>query len=520
MTTPTRKQALPRNTKLTTPRSSTTRPKTAAPADAPAALDDAAIYKLAPRLATSGPHRGKLRPTKTFLGGGLYVLTTLSGAHSFRFPYSDPSGKPQTWTLGVHGPELSLSQARAEHKRIREQLGKLVPAEELREVARVARGDGRSFQAEAQSWLDAMRPHWSARYHDQVTSMLTRDVFAPKGVAHPLGSRALATITPPMVLKCVQRVEQRGAVDAASDLCAVIAKVFSRAVNLGSGGITTNPASDTHKELVKRTRSHFDAAAPDDLPRVFADIREREKSGELRRLAALALKLMIHTCVRTDTLRHTRWDWIDFDAREIRYPDKTPGLCKANDMPDAPDYVVPLSEQALELLAEIEKLSEHSELLFPNRSEPWRPCSNGTWLVALKRAGWTGDLDKDDPEYRPNLTVHGFRSTFRTIAGHDWASTRQREYAIEVQMDHQLDDDTLKQLKPYLRAGGTYRELFPEQRRELMNWWSAHLAKCEAMQPKARVTRQKRDTAKGGRASNALMQARKAREAAASRSEV
>jgi integrase len=507
---PTRKHAPKRIPKLATPRASAAQP------DAAGDWDDARIAALKPRRETEGKHRGELRPVKTFLGRGLFVLTTESGAHSFRFPYVNAKGKPATWTIGLHGPDLSYQQAVDEHARIRDQLEKKTPVAELRDARRSAKGDGRTLKDEIESWLAVMRPHWSPRYYAGVSSMLMRDVIAPEGVAFPLGSRRLVDIESPMVLKCVQRVEQRGALDAASDLTAVLKKIFARAKAAQSGGLTSNPAEDTHTHLAKRgKRTHFAALEADDLPRFLADIREREKSGGIRKLAALAIQMMVHTCLRTDTLRHTRREWIDLDAREIRYPHKTPGLCKVDFAEGLePEYVVPLSDEVMEILVELESVSGHSPLLFPHRSNPEKPCSNGTWLKACNEAGWTGELDKTDPDYRPEITVHGFRSLFRTTTGEGWGTTRQREYAIEIAMDHGLEDDTLKQLKPYLRKAGTWRGLFVDERHDLMRWWSAYVAKAATASPVKVVQRPKRDTVRGGKAANAILRARREREQA------
>jgi Phage integrase central domain len=513
-TTKTTKTRATRNEKPATPPDASTLPEVEG-----ALLDDVAISLLRPRMETVGKHAGTLRPTKTFLGkSGLYVLTTKTGKHSFRFGYTDADGKPQTWTLGLHGPQLSRAQAEQRHAELLPELRGVAKstAIEIRAEVDASEGDGRRFDDEALDWFVAREKSLSPRYAKQVRRSLDKDILPA------LGRMKLKRIQPPHVLAVCKTVEQRGALDVADDVRRIISMIFKRAKNHGKSGVLVNPAADTHEELTKRKRSHFAAAMPGDLPRLFADIRDFAAAGKIVRRTELGLRLMLHINVRTDTLRHTRREWVNFETREIRYPTETPGLQKHDFGPDGPDYVVPLSEQSVALLREIMRMSA-AELLFPHRSEPWRPCSNGTWLVALKRMGWDGELAKSDPNFRPNLTVHGFRSTFRTICAHEWADKRAQEYAVECQMDHIIDDEELEQLQPYLRVGEGHRGAFlqsmevaedgkrgPGPRVHLMTWWSDYLDRTERTAP-APVERGKRDAAKGGRAAQAVLADRRKR---------
>jgi integrase len=50
-------------------------------------------------------------------------------------------------------------------------------------------------------------------------------------------------------------------------------------------------------------------------------------------------------------------------------------------------HVVPLSEQALEVLALLKQLNGNSELVFPGERDPEKPMSNMTILEALRKNG-------------------------------------------------------------------------------------------------------------------------------------
>jgi integrase len=94
--------------------------------------------------------------------------------------------------------------------------------------------------------------------------------------------------------------------------------------------------------------------------------------------------------------------------------------------------------------------------VFPSPAKTGAPLSDMTLAAVLKRMG------------RGDLTVHGFRSTFRDWAGEATAHPRE---AIEAALAHRLQD----------RAEAAYarRDLFAK-RRKLMEDWAAHLAHAEA----------------------------------------
>src|SRR5262249_15904357 len=114
------------------------------------------------------------------------------------------------------------------------------------------------------------------------------------------------------------------------------------------------------------------------------------------------------------------------------------------------EHRVPLSAPAIAILEDMAKLRD-GEFVFPG-AKRGRPLSDMAMLMLLRRMG-LGDL-----------TVHGFRSTFR-----DWAAERTnfpREVA-EMALAHVIDDKT----EAAYRRG----DLF-QKRRQLMNAWARHCA--------------------------------------------
>jgi hypothetical protein len=103
--------------------------------------------------------------------------------------------------------------------------------------------------------------------------------------------------------------------------------------------------------------------------------------GEASTLAAL--RLLMLTAVRPGELRGARWAEIDADAAVWRIP--------AERMKMKAAHVVPLSRQALDVLAQQRAISGERELVFPSPFYPGKPLSENTLNSALARMGYKGE---------------------------------------------------------------------------------------------------------------------------------
>jgi len=114
-------------------------------------------------------------------------------------------------------------------------------------------------------------------------------------------------------------------------------------------------------------------------------------------------------------------------------------------------HIVPLSKQAMVVLAELKKHTGNRKHLFPNQHNPVKVMSENTILFALYRMG-----------YHSKATGHGFRATASTILNeHGFNSD-----VIERQLAH------VERNK--VRAAYNHAEYMPE-RRKMMQWWSDYL---------------------------------------------
>ena len=115
--------------------------------------------------------------------------------------------------------------------------------------------------------------------------------------------------------------------------------------------------------------------------------------------------------------------------------------------------IVPLAEQAVEILADLKPLTGRGEYVFPGIRSQTRPISNNTLNAALRRMGFTKD----------QMTAHGFRAMARTMLEEQIGF---RYELIEQQLGHMVRD-------PNGRAYNRTKHL--AERATMMQSWADYL---------------------------------------------
>lgn len=179
---------------------------------------------------------------------------------------------------------------------------------------------------------------------------------------------------------------------------------------------------------------HHAALPYPEVGRFMADLRAR--SG----MAALALEFCILTAARSGEVRGATWSEIDLQKGEWIVP--------ASRMKAAKEHHIPLSPRALEILRQV-PVGTKGDVIF--KAPLGGMLSDMTLGAVLKRMS----ID---------VTVHGFRSTFRDWAGETTSFPRE---VIEHALAHRLKD----------KAEAAYaRGTLILKRRKLMEAWGAFCA--------------------------------------------
>jgi integrase len=188
-----------------------------------------------------------------------------------------------------------------------------------------------------------------------------------------------------------------------------------------------------------QTVEHHPALPYPDIANFWSDLKQQQGVGPQ------ALRFTILTAARTDQTIKAHWSEIDLDngvwtIRAQRMKGRR-GVER--------QHRVPLSKQALTVLYEQWKATRGEGYVFPGQ-RPTKPLSNAAMAKVLVRMG------------RGDITVHGFRSTFR-----DWVeeTTNYAGTVAEAALAHVVGD----KVEAAYRRG----DLF-EKRRKLMDAWARY----------------------------------------------
>ena len=325
-------------------------------------------------------------------GQGLYLLVKATGKYwrmNYRF-----AGKQKTLAIGVY-PAVTLAKARQRRDKARELLADGIDPSKTKQVEKQAQvaAATNTFELVAQEFHQTKLDAWSASYAEKWLRLIAKDLFPY------LGSLPLPTITAPLLLDAIRRVEKRGKHETAHTLRQSAGQVFRYGVQ--TGRCDRNPALDLHGALKPVvTKHHAAILEPTELAGLLRAIHGY--NGQITTRVALVLSALLFQ--RPGNIRAMEWAWIDFDRAMLTIPSadmKRRVHQKLNGRP----HLVPLARQALQQLQEIKPLTGRGRYVFPGLRSNTRPMSDATVRAALQRMGYDQET----------MSAHGFRASARTI---------------------------------------------------------------------------------------------------------
>lgn len=372
-------------------------------------------------------------------GGNLYLQVSEAGTKSWIFRYMI-NKKARSMGLGaLH--TISLADARIKAADCRKLLDIGIDPIQARasEEAKKKLADSRSktFEDCATAYIDAHKASWrNVKHQNQWTSSLST-------YAYPvIGKLPVQNIDVALVMKIIEPIWQkktetanrvRGRIENILDWAT--AREYRQGENPARWrGKLENLLPNRSK--IQRVKHH--SALP------YADINEfikglRKEGGT----AAKALELVILTASRTNEVIGAKWK--EFDLKKKIW------IIPANRIKNGKEHRVPLSEPALSIIKTLEKYKTN-DFVFPGL-KAGKPLSNMAMLTLLKRMK------------REDITVHGFRSSFRQWAAEQ--TSYQREIA-EMCLSHTVGSSVERS---YQRS-----DLFVK-RHKLMNEWAGYCYK-------------------------------------------
>lgn len=374
-------------------------------------------------------------------GGGLYLQITKTGVKSWLFRYMR-EGKARGMGLGPLRT-VGLADARAKALDCRRQLldgnDPLDKKKEQRVQQQIAAAKAITFEACATKFIEAHRASWkNAKHADQWTNTLTTyayPVFESLPVSTIDTTHVMKVLEPIWTTKSETAGRLRGRIESVLDWATV------RGYRSGENPARLKGHLDTLLPRLSRVRKvkHHPALPYAELPAFMEALRSEEG------IAARALEFLILTATRTNEVIGATWAELSVAERVWIIP--------ADRMKMRKEHRVPLSDQAVAIIKAMEDVKQN-DYVFPGARYN-KPLSNMAMLQLLERMKCS------------DITVHGFRSTFRDWAGETTHFPRE---VCEAALAHGLKD---KAEAAYARG-----DLFVK-RGALMQEWAGYAETAE-----------------------------------------
>lgn len=442
-----------------TPTSTSTKPRTRA------GLTDTALKALKPQV----------RAYKIADGKGMYVMVSPTGTKTLRYDYrlvgSDGIAKRETLTIGRYEPGtesctreqlaaldygavVSLADARALRDRASRQVKVGVSPSKAKVQQRTADADADTFGAWVQRYFDFKSDPKSGDEQLADSTLELRKSVYRRTLEQPLGKKKL---------KDIKAATPRGSNDRGlSDLFDAIKAergpgpaVHARELVLlvyrfaiGKGEEVVNPVDSIARKSIATFKVRERNLNRREIKTFLDALQITPTMPTLR----MALNFMLLTMVRKGEFIGATWKEIDWHRATWTIP-------KSRMKADR-EHIVPLSEQALDLLTTLRSCFPASQYLHPSRYDSDEPISNAT-LNRVIDAAVKVINERMEPGADPfdSFSVHDLRRT---------ASTRLNEAMfpealIEACLAHQKKDQVSAAYNHAKHIG---------PRRALMQGWS------------------------------------------------
>ena len=351
---------------------------------------------------------------------GLYLRVAPGSSKSFILR-TLVKGKRRDIGLGGF-PTTSLSEARDEARLLRAQARKGGDP-----LAERRKANTPTFQVAAERvHREQIIPSTkNGKHQDQWINTLKQYVFPV------LGAQTVDDISSADVLQVLSKlwVEKP---ETARRVKQRMQTVFSWAKQAGFRDLA-NPVDDVATALPKQRQKAKNFLALDwkDVPDFWRQLQKQ------RSVSAKALSFLILNAARTGEVIGAKWEEIDFENKVWTIPTKR--------MKAEIEHRKPLSDASIEILKSLKPTNSH--YIFPSL-KPDKPLSNMAMLALLRR------MKRDD------VTVHGFRTSFRVWAAEQTDTPRE---IAEMCLAHDIRGNVEQ---AYARTD------YFEKRQSLMSTWA------------------------------------------------
>ncbi len=324
-------------------------------------------------------------------GDGLRFLVYANGIKVWQ--YRDYTGGKNTTIQLGHYPTMSLGDARKTAAATREAIreGRNPVIEKRVEKAKRKVSSETSFHAVAEELLAAKAKSVSPAYQKKLTNTFNANLYSS------IGNLPIQEVTALILRDALRPIEKREALDMLAFTRRIAGEVFEFAKATGRF-VGDNPAFALRRNIFKQHQGERMAALGwKDMPEFLRQLDDMR--GQFPTIAAV--RLLILTGARPGEVTRAKWSEFDLDRALWTLPIER--------MKKRRMHIVPLAQQAVDLLRALHPITGHHDYLFPSQRQ------KHTQSKTLSVEGLIDAVRRHVPE-DVRVTSHGFRAVFRTHA--------------------------------------------------------------------------------------------------------
>lgn len=370
---------------------------------------------------------------------GLSLKVEPNGQKTWSYRYAILGSQKRPRVKLGHYPTLSLKEARLARDLKKEQVqqGQHTTTKIL------------DFSRVAQEWLDFKTQN---AFLDQPRCgvLLLAQKALTQDILPLIGNRDLQSIKRFDLVQIIRHIETRGVKEPVKKACSYLNQIYDYAVAMGY--VDFNIAIGLQKVMiVKKVKQHYPYLKTQDL----AHFQQRLHQTTAHPLVKKALWLKLYTGVRGAELLAAEPQHFDLENKIWRIPAIHVKQFRRRVLlgVEVPDYLIPLSSQAIEIVKSACAWSAGEKYVFSSPRRADQPLHFNTLNTLIRRMGYQAD----------ELSAHGLRSTLSTILND---SGLFQSSWIEAQLSHTDKDQT---------RGSYNHAQYLTQRQEMMQWWADYL---------------------------------------------
>lgn len=368
---------------------------------------------------------------------GLFLVIDTSGKKTWKYRYKSLIGKRPTKTLG-HYPEIDLKNARLKRDLFKNDL-----------TSENKNNDNILFSDIAEEWYQFKIKNSLGDNPRCGVLQLSRKCI-DNDLNPILGDLIFSDIKRFDLVKVIRNIEDRGVKEPVKKACSYLNQIYDYAVSVGY--IDFNIAVNLNKIIIKtKVKMNYPYLKGKDI-KIF-----KQRISELNSYPIMkkALLLKLYTGVRGAEVIQARPEHFDLENKVWNIPAIHVKQLRRKALMgfDIPDYCIPLSDQAIEIVRSSLEWSHGERYLFSSPKKVGQHIHFNSINAMIRKLGYA----------KNELSSHGLRSSMSTVLND---SGLFRSEWIEAQLSHTDTNQT---------RGAYNHAKYIEHRFKMMQWWANYL---------------------------------------------